>query len=134
VAAATKTPVTERPPRPAETSQRETTALPPAAAVSASADIVPSRPVRFPRLVEGVNRVTSGDAVALCAGTSVIVSIQVGEDGQPTKARSLGTSPAECRASAEAAARQFRFEPAQDVQGQPVAATVTISISFGEAQ
>jgi len=85
-------------------------------------------------LVERVDPSVSGDAVALCAAALVIVSIQVGEDGRPTKARSLGTSPAECRASAEAAALQFRFDPAQDVQKKPIAGNATVSISFGEIQ
>lgn len=110
-------------------------APPPAAAVSAQVSPeVPRRAVRAPRIAESVEPALSGEAVAICAGTSVVVSVQVGQDGRPTKARSLGKSPAECRASAEEAALGFRFEPAQDVEGKPVAANATISISFGEIQ
>ncbi len=111
---------------------------PPAAAAPAAAapaeSAVPPRAVRPPLLVERVEPVISGDAVALCAGISVVVSIQVGPDGRPVRVRSLGTSPAECRTPAEAAARQFRFDPAEDGQERPVAAAVTIAISFGDIQ
>lgn len=93
---------------------------------------VPRRAVRAPRLVEQGKPSFSGDAAARCAGVSLIVSVEVGEDGKPTRVRFLGSSPAECRAPAEAAARQFRFEPAQDIDGRPVTATVTLSIPFGE--
>ena len=132
-AVAAKALVVERPPT--ETSRTDAPTAPPAAAVSPPAAAeVPRRAVRLPLLLERAEPLVSGDAVALCAGNSVVVSIRVGEDGRPLQVRSLGASPAECRASAEAAARQFRFEPAQDVAGKPVAATTTISIQFGDVQ
>jgi serine/threonine-protein kinase len=108
---------------------------PPTPSVSNPVDsAAPRRAVRFPRLVERAEPSLSGEAVALCAGTSVTVSIQVGEDGRPVRVRTLGATPAECRASAEAAARQYLFEPAQDVEGRPVAATTAMAIFFGEVR
>ena len=122
-------------PRPSPPARRDAesapvSAPPPAAAPAEAA--VPRRAVRAPRLVEQGKPTISGETAALCAGVSVIVSLEVGEDGRPTRVRFLGSSPAECRAAADAAARQFRFEPGQDLDGRPVAATVTLSIPFGE--
>lgn len=134
-AAPTKAPTPSRPSPPAEPLRGEPAVAPPVATASVPSDSAdPRRAIRPPRLVERVEPSISGDAVALCAGISVILSIEVGEDGRPVRLRSLGASPSECRASAEAAARQFRFEPARDAEGRPVGATLTISISFGEPQ
>ncbi|MEP7012641.1 MAG: serine/threonine-protein kinase [Acidobacteriota bacterium] len=128
--AATKAPAAQVLLRSAEGSQRGLTSPPPVAAVLEA----PRRAVRGPLLIERTEPLISGDAVALCAGTSVIVSVQVGDDGRPTKARALDKSPAACRASAEAAALNFRFDPAQDAEGKPVTGKSAVSISFGEIQ
>jgi len=131
----TSAPMASRPPVLAKPPPREPIATVPVATLATPAEsAAPRRAVRPPLLVERVEPVLSGDAVALCAESPVIVSIQVGEDGRPLRVRTIGKSPKECSASAEVAVRQYRFEPAQDAQGQPVAATVTIAISFGEAQ
>ncbi len=128
--AATKAPAARYLPRNAETSQRELTPPSPVAAVLET----PRRAVRGPLLVERTEPLISGDAVVLCAGISVIVSVQVGEDGRPTQARALDKSPAPCRASAEAAALNYRFDPAQDAEGKPMTGKSAVSISFGEIQ
>ncbi len=124
-AAALPSPKSETPLRKEPAPQESAPASPPVSAVA------PRRPVRFPRLVEQPEPILSGDAVALCAGTSVILSIQVGEDGRPERVRSLGSSRKECSAPAEAAAKLYRFEPAKDIDDRPVAATTTLTVSFG---
>ncbi len=94
----------------------------------------PRRAVRPPRLVERSEPALAGESAARCAGTSVIVSIQVGEDGRPTAVRPLGTSPAECRTPVEEAALRYRFDPALDAEGRPTSAGVTISVQLGGVQ
>lgn len=92
------------------------------------------RPVKPPRMLTTPTPEVTGELVTLCAGKRVIISLQVGENGTVEGARVLRSGEPACDERALAAARRSDFEPALDVNDQPVAGSTTIQIQFGEVQ
>jgi len=89
------------------------------------------RPVTYPQLIE------EGAATGLplsqpCSGARITVSLQVGEDGLVRACRVLSQAPPECAEAARRVALRYRFKPALDAEGKPLAATVAASIDFPE--
>ncbi|MEM7581899.1 MAG: protein kinase [Acidobacteriota bacterium] len=68
-----------------------------------------------------------------CAGETAIVSLQVDASGAVTRARVLSSALDDCGKEAGRLAQEYLFDPAEDAEGQPMAATATINITFDEA-
>lgn len=90
-------------------------------------------PVRPPVLLEAAEAHLPAGSAPGCAGQIVNLALRIGTDGMVRDARviSKGQS-ADCAAAAQAAARQYRYQPAVDASGQPVEATVWVAIELLE--
>ena len=88
------------------------------------------RPVEPPRILEAATLEADPEVFAQCAGVSVILSVAVGEDGTAKRSRVLGDAPEVCRRAARETAERYRFEPALDIEGRPVDASISISLRF----
>lgn len=104
----------------------------PAASAPTAAAPTPRRPVRFPRLLERVEPAPSAEQAELCRGGSVVLTVQVGVDGRPIGSRVLSSPHDTCSAVARDTVAKFLFEPGADVEGVPVPAAVTLTLTFGE--
>jgi len=88
-------------------------------------------PVRPPVLLETVTARLPVNLSASCAGQILNLSLRVGADGRVRQARviSKGYAP-ECAEAARAAAIQYRYEPARDITGAAVEATVWVAVEL----
>ncbi len=97
----------------------------------AQAEVLPRRPVTYPRLLDdGLAPAPVGE----CAGLSVGASLVVGEDGRVKSCRILSAVKPGCAEAARAVAMKYRFSPALDDQGRPVEAAVAVAVDFQEAR
>ena len=67
-----------------------------------------------------------------CAGSTVNLSLRVGEDGRVKSCRVLTKVPPGCAKAAQEAGMHYRFKPALDAKGQPVDGVVAIAIIIAE--
>ncbi len=86
------------------------------------------RPVTAPRIVSAAEPAQAAE----CIGQSVILSLQVGEDGKVLRSRTLKKGSEACTSAARLAAEAYVFEPARDSRGEPLTASTTINIRFHE--
>ena len=93
---------------------------------------VPRRPMTPPRLLSTAEPALPPERAVECAGQQVILSLKVGEDGSVSRSRVLKSSLESCAQAALRAAQAYVFEPALDIEGQPVPASTTVSIVFQE--
>jgi TonB family protein len=92
------------------------------------------RPVKPPRLLSTPDPEVTGELAVLCSGQATVLSLKVGEDGTVERVRVLQSAETSCDEPALEAARRSKFRPALDVDDQPIAASTTIQIRFGEIQ
>jgi serine/threonine-protein kinase len=88
------------------------------------------RPVRWPRLLDTDELRTAAAVPETCAGEIVNLSLVIGEDGGVKESRVLAATLAECGEAARAAVEGYRYNPAVDVEGNPVEATIAVAIEF----
>ncbi len=92
------------------------------------------RPVTVPKIVTAVEPALPSAEAGQCIGQSVILSLQIGEDGKVLGSKFLKKGSEDCTEAARLAAEAYVFEPARDAQGQPIAASTTINIRFQEVE
>jgi TonB family protein len=120
---ATRTPRPTRPPRPTLAPSRTASAVP------ASEPAPPVRRARIPPQLESqAPLILSRESRAAHANESVGLSVTIGVDGTVRSARVISEVCAECDRAALEAVKRFRFRPARDGEGNPVEATIAISI------
>ncbi len=119
-------------PKPSPT---EVTSQKPAAARKPGADPTPPpapRPLSYPQIIEEPPEELRRGA-APCAGSHVILSLTVEADGHVSACRPLTSISEACADTAHRLGMQYRFRPARDAQGQPVRATIAVTLDFPEA-
>lgn len=94
---------------------------------------VPRRPVTYPQLLEEASP-KGLPATLPCAGSKVTVSLEVREDGTVKACRVLSPTRPECAEAARSLGMRYRFKPAMDAEGKPIATTVAATIDFPEVQ
>lgn len=101
-----------------------------AGAPGAGRDLPPGRPVTAPLLVDAPVVELAGDLVASCRGLSLPFAVEVDVTGRVVASRSLRPVAPACREAAEGALRGYVFKPALDATGVPVAARVSLAVTF----
>ena len=90
------------------------------------------RPVKPPRWLETPTTELPPADAARCQKTSALVTVRVGEDGKALRVKVQKVDLEECRTAAETLARNSLFAAAEDIDGQPIASSITISLTFDE--
>ncbi|MBI2569894.1 MAG: serine/threonine protein kinase [Candidatus Schekmanbacteria bacterium] len=109
------------------------TAIKPAPQPTAAARVAPrpaARPVTTPVPITAPLPDIPPDLVAACAGTRVGVVARVDVTGATSGCKVLQAGNSACGPLAVAACSRYKFSPARDAEGQPVAVTVAIGIDF----
>jgi len=124
-------PAPSRPVTPAREPAAASAAMPAASVRKEAPEPLASRvPVVYPQLLgDGSLAVVAGG----CAGVTVDLSLEVGEDGLVKRCKVLSPVASSCAEAAREAAAKYRFKPAEDAQGRPVQATVAVAVQFPEA-
>ena len=87
-------------------------------------------PAVMPKLIHRVQPVYPEEARKAWFVGVVILEATIGTDGTVQGLMPLRSEPMGLTEAAEAAVRQWRYEPARDEAGKPVETTLTITISF----
>ncbi|WP_005035677.1 protein kinase domain-containing protein [Holophaga foetida] len=108
-------------------------AISPAPAPSRPAAIpsAPRRPMTYPQLLEEASPVGLPAALP-CAGSRVTISLDIREDGTVKACRVISPARPECAEAARTLGMRYRFKPAMDAEGKPIATTVAATIDFPE--
>ncbi|MEM8929546.1 MAG: protein kinase [Acidobacteriota bacterium] len=107
-----------------------TIVTPPPPQPSAPPPPLARQPVRPPRVE--LRAEPAAESLVRCAGVEVVVKVQIGEQGETLSTRALTSPSAECLDAAIEAIGRYRFMPAVDYAGAPVAAPITLAIRFPE--
>jgi serine/threonine-protein kinase len=100
---------------------------------STKPDLLPGRPVQPPSLKKKIEPNYSGVLSENCIGVTVSLSLVIGKDGRVLKAKIISNHPSECEEAIKAvraAVLQYIYEPAVDVEGNPVKARIAISVEI----
>lgn len=123
-------------PRTAPTSRPKPKATPPKPAPKATpASRDPKVAVTRPKILYRPNLRFPEQAQRAGIGGSLLLEVRVGTDGRPARIRVLRSSGHRILDNeAISALRQWRFEPARNAFGKPVANTIQVPVNFGYAR
>ncbi len=123
-------PAIDRPSQPAARQKAVSTDQPPRDAPPTRVLPPPRQAVTPPRILSQVEPSLDTEDAALCAGTSVVLTLKVDTVGQVSSTKVLRGVGARCDQAAKEAAFGYRFRPALDQEGNPIGGSVTLNVQF----
>ncbi len=93
----------------------------------------PRQPWERPQLLDEPTLSVPAELARVCSGTTVRLSLRIDENGAVAAARVLSSGhAAACAEHAEAAVRRWRYEPAKDIEGLPLPASLSVAFPYSE--
>jgi len=90
------------------------------------------RPVTQPEILEAAEIRVTGDLVSLCAGSSVVATVEIDAEGASTSAKILRAAHPSCGTAVREALLEYSFRPAKAADGLPVKSKMTLSLTIGD--